>query len=185
MPRKPKPKPLDQATTNAPQDAQAAFVGGTLKLGSGDWSLLADDLYQSINACLGNRSALEQNLVDWTNLYEMRVDQTDWPWVNSSNVFIPIIPAQLDTAVAYITAKVFVPRFYIITGNTVQAGEKAHDVERYYNAELQRQRGQTTWYDQYITWLHLAFRDGTSIMECLWRRTTSKRKVVQFVPINS
>jgi len=175
-------KKLDSTTTNAPQDAPISYTSGNVTLDRNDWHMLSNDLYQSINASLSERNALEQNLKDWTDLYEMRVDQTDWPWVDASNVFIPVIPAQLDTAVAYITGKVFVPRFYIVTGNTPDATNTAHDVERYYNAELVRQRGHTTWYDQYMAWLHLAFRDGTSIMEVLWRKTLTKRKVVTFVP---
>ena len=175
-------KALESKTTAAPQDAEIAYTSGNMRFSREDWQVLSNDVYQSINASLSERSALEQNLKDWTDLYEMRVDETDWPWVDASNVFIPVIPAQLDTAVAYILGKVFVPRFYIVTGNTPEATQSAHDVERYYNAELVRQRGHTTWYDQYMSWLHLAFRDGTSIMEVLWRKTTTKRKVVTFVP---
>lgn len=179
MPRRTK---LDETTTSAPDNAQIEYTSGHKSISPGDWTNLSNDLYQSLNACLGTRGALEQNLKDWNDLYEMRVDQTNWPWVGASNVFIPLIPSQLDTAVAYISGKVFVPRFYVVAGNTPDAQEVAHKVENYYNAELTRQRGPTTWYDTYLTWLHLGFRDGTSILEVMWRRTTKKKKVVTFEP---
>lgn len=178
----PRKKAKDTTMTLAPEGASIAYLGSEKRLDNNEWGELSNDLYQGVNAALSERSALEQNLKDWTDLYEMRTQPTDWPWVGASNVFIPVIPAQLDTAVAYIVGKTFVPRFYIVSGNTADAAAKAHDVERYYNAELVRQRGQTTWYDQYITWLHLAFRDGTAVMEALWRKSKTKRRVVTFEP---
>jgi hypothetical protein len=171
--------PLTSSVSHAPK-AEVAYTNQNKKISENDWSSLSLDLYQSINASLGERQALEDNLKDWNDLYEMRVDPTDWPWANASNVFIPLIPAQLDTAVAYIAGKVFVPRFYIVTGNTPDAATTAHDVERYYNAELVRQRGATTWYNNYITWLRMAFRDGTAVMEVLWKKKVSKRSIVTF-----
>jgi len=174
--------PLTATTTLAPQDAQLAYTSDPVRITDSDWTALSYDLYQSINASLGERGALEQNLKDWLDLYEMRVDLTGWPWQNASNIFVPVIPAQLNTVLAYITGKVFVPRFYIVSGNTADSALEAPNVERYYNAELVRQRGQTTWFDEHITWIHESFRDGTSIMEVLWRRTIAKRKVVSFEP---
>jgi hypothetical protein len=172
---------LTSKTTSTPQ-APAAYTTGGVSLSRDDWEQLSNDLWQGINASLSSREALEQNLKDWTDLYDMKVEDTDHPWPGASNVFIPIIPAQLDALFSYISSKVFVPRFYIVTGNTEDAAATAHDVERYYNAELVRQRGNTTWYDQYLTWLHLSLRDGTAIMEALWRRTETKRKIVTFTP---
>lgn len=174
---------LDETTSTSPENAQIQYTSGPKTISPGEWTNLSQDLYQSLNACLGTRGALEQNLKDWNDLYEMRVDQTNWPWVGASNVFIPVIPAQLDTAVAYISGKVFVPRFYIVAGNTPEAMESSHKVENYYNAELTRQRGPTTWYDTFLTWLHLGFRDGTSVLEVMWRRTLKKKKVVTFEPV--
>jgi hypothetical protein len=170
-------QPLSTQTSHAPQ-ADVSYTSQAKKIDSQAWGILSNDLYQSVNASLGGRQPLEQNLKDWSSLYEMEVGQTDWPWENASNIFIPIIPAQLDTAVAYISGKVMVPRFYIVTPNDAEASETAHLVERYYNTQLNKQRGSTTWFEQYITWLHLAFRDGTAIMEVLWRKTVSDRKVV-------
>jgi hypothetical protein len=172
---------LTSKTTSTPQ-APAAYTIGGVSLNRDDWEQLSNDLWQGVNASLSSREALEQNLKDWTDLYDMKVEDTDHPWPGASNVFIPIIPAQLDALFSYISSKVFVPRFYIVTGNTEDAAATAHDVERYYNAELVRQRGHTTWYDQYLTWLHLALRDGTSVMEVMWRRTETKRKVITFQP---
>jgi len=180
MPRK---KPLTKSTTQAPSGALVSYTTNAKKhLSPDEWGLISNDLWQGINGTLSERATLEQNLQDWTDLYEMRVTQNNWPWENASNVFIPVIPAQLDTAVAYIIGKVFVPRFYIVTGNTPDAAKTAHDVERYYNAELVRQRGTTTWYEQYLRWLHLAFRDGTAIMAVKWRKTKKRRKAVSFEP---
>jgi hypothetical protein len=166
----------------APKEAAVSFTSDPIRINPNDWTALSYDLYQSINASLGERGALEQNLKDWLDLYEMEVGTLNSPWENASNLFIPLIPAQLNAALSYITGKVFVPRFYIVSGNTADSATDAHQVERYYNAELTRQRGQTTWFDQHITWVHESLRDGTSIMEILWRRTVKKRKVVTFDP---
>jgi hypothetical protein len=127
---------------------------------------LGDLLGQMVEYAIAARSELELNLDYWDAMYEMRVAAKDWPWVDCSNFVVPFIPAQLDMLAAKLTGVVFQPRFFVMNGNTPEAIGKQHKCERYYNAELSRHG----WTEQFYQWLHLALRDGTAIMEILWKR---------------
>jgi hypothetical protein len=177
---------METSTTNQPDSAPSsvALVRTRRRLTQDERQQLSIDLLNGVNAADSARKNLLRNLQDWMNLYDMRLqnEQAVEPWPDASNVFIPIVPAQLDTALAYITARTLVPRFYIMSGFTDQAQANAYIVERYYNAEFVRQRGPSTWYDRHVTWLHLGLRDGTAIMRAVWKREKTKRNIVEFVP---
>ncbi|MDE2100967.1 MAG: hypothetical protein KGL39_27220 [Patescibacteria group bacterium] len=127
---------------------------------------LGDLLGQMVEYAIAARDELELNLDYWDAMYEMRVEEKDWPWQDCSNFVVPFIPAQLDSLAARLTGVVFQPRFFVVNGNTQNAINVQHKVERYYNAELSRHN----WTEVFYQWLHLALRDGTAIMEILWRR---------------
>lgn len=141
--------------------------------------MLAMDVRNSVEAALSDRNALDQNLDEWNDLYEMVVEENDFPFVGAANIFVPLIPTQVESLLAYIAAKSLVPRFYLVNGLTPEAAKTAGKVERYYNAELRRPRGDTNWYQQILRWLHFALRDGTGYMEAVWKYRTSKVKVLQ------
>lgn len=165
-------------TTIQPQSQGVSYASTRRELSLSQRKGLSNDLAMGQDASISARKNLELNLQDWLDLVEMRVDSTmNEPWADASNVFAPIVPSQLDTAQAYIVARTLVPRFYIVSGNTEQAQEQAYLVERFYNADFKRQRGVGTWYDKHVSWLYLGLRDGTGIMEALWRRTKTKRKI--------
>ncbi|MDE2098150.1 MAG: hypothetical protein KGL39_12925 [Patescibacteria group bacterium] len=128
--------------------------------------MLGDLLGQMVEYAIAARDELETNLDYWDAMYEMRVAEKDWPWVDCSNFVVPFVPAQLDSLAARLTGVVFQPRFFIVNGNTPEAIANQHTVERYYNAELARHG----WTEEFYQWLHLALRDGTAVMEILWRR---------------
>lgn len=138
---------------------------------------LGVSIYSAIDQALGDRSQLDTNLDYYTSLYEMEVGEKNWPWPNSANVFIPLIPTQLDTLAARLTATVFPPRMFLVNGNTDEAAKYQHEVERYYNAELARH----DWNEKFYQWMHLSLRDGTALLKVTWKRQKRKRKVVQAV----
>lgn len=175
---------MDSSTTPQPEPARIAYVQTHRRLSKDEQQQLSIDLLNGVNAALSARKDLEANLQDWMNLYDMVLAQeaATEPWPDASNVFIPIVPSQLDTSLAYIVARTLVPRFYIMSGFTDQAQQSAYLVERYYNAEFVRQRGPNTWYDRHVTWLHLGLRDGTAIMRAVWKRKKTKRNVVMYQP---
>ena len=131
--------------------------------------------YSRVLQALGDRSGFDADLDYWNDLYEMRVGEKSFPWPDSANVFIPLIPTQLDTLAARLTATVFPPRLFLVNGNTDEAAKSDHEVERYYNAELARHN----WTEAFYQWMHLALRDGTSLLKIIWRREKRKRKVVR------
>lgn len=153
-----------------PDGAPVSVASDAKRISDGDWSLLANDLYQAVTTAYAVRQPMEENLRDFNALYEMEVDEKNEPFVGCSNVFIPIIPTKVDTLLAQVVEKVLVPEFYMVSGNTDAADQVAYKVQRYYNAEFRRQRGASTWFDAHVRWLHLALRDGTSYMEVLWKR---------------
>ena len=144
-----------------------------------DRSDLGRAVYTRIDQALGDRSQLDVNLDYYNDLYEMKVGSKDWPWPNSANVFIPLIPTQLDTLAARLTATVFPPRLFLVNGNTDEAAKYQHEVERFYNAEL----AHYNWTERFYQWMHLSLRDGTSIMKVVWKKAKRSRKVVRATPV--
>lgn len=136
---------------------------------------IAQSLNIGIKNANADRETLNANLIDWNDMYEMRVVQKDYPWPGASNVFVPLIPTMLDTLAAQLAQLVFAPRFFNVTGNDATAAKWANEVERYYNTELWRRN----WVEQFYQVLQLGLRDGTAGLEILWRRTIRKRKVIQ------
>ena len=165
-------------STIQPDDPAVKFASPKRSLSEGEKSDLSVDLMNALTAGLSARAALDRNLDDWEKLYEMELAQSENdPWPDASNICVPIVPAQLETALAYIVGRTLVPRFILVSGNTTEAQQKAYYVERYYNAELVRQRGSDTWYEQLVSWLNKSFHGGTSIMEVLWVRRKIRRRV--------
>jgi hypothetical protein len=140
-----------------------------LRLTPSQWTALENDLRASTEAGLAGRADFERNLNDWNDLYEMKAAPTDFPFVGAANIFVPLIPTQVESLLAYIASKVLVPHFYLVTGNTAEAASFAPLVERYYKDQFRRQRGDSTWFQAILRWLHLSLRDGTAYMEAVWK----------------
>jgi hypothetical protein len=152
-------------------ESDIAPVSGAKKLDDAQWTNLANDIWQAVNTSYTARvGGLEANLKAWNALYENEVRKKDMPWEGCSNVSVPLVAAKLEALKDQVSALAFPPEFYIVTGLTDEAGQQAHTVQSYYNNEFRRQRGRTTWFAEHINWLHLALRDGTAVMEVLWKK---------------
>ncbi len=179
------PLPLHAAeSTSAPPYPTVRFSSGApKKLTEADWSALSNDLYLSLIASITARGALEVNLKEWSDAYDLIVAPKDFPFLDSSNVSLPYLPSQLESMVAYIAGTVLVPRMYLVTGNTPQAAAVAYQIEKFYNADLQRLRPDgTSYFSRHLDWLHLSMRDGTAVMEVLWNRKRRRSRAVSYVP---
>jgi len=164
--------------TIQPDDPAIKYASPKRNLSKTERGLIEVDVMNTMQAAISARAAFDRNLDDWDKLYEMQLDPVNnEPWPDASNVFIPIIPSQLDTSQAYIVVRTLVPRFIIVSGNTPEAQDSAYLVERYYNAELVRQRGSETWYQELESWLKKSFHGGVAVMEALWVRKKTKRMV--------
>lgn len=139
---------------------------------------LGDFLYQMVDYAISAREELEANLDYYYALDEMMVEDRDWPWEDASNFVVPFIPAQILTLAGRLTGAIFVERFFLVAGHTPEAAAHQFEVERYYNAELSRHHWVRAFYDCLL----LALRDGTSIMEIMWKHEVQKRKFVMSVP---
>jgi hypothetical protein len=180
-----KPKIVTTSTIQ-PDDPQISYASPKRKLSLDERQLLSTDLMNGMIAGIAARAALDRNLDDWEKLFEMELDpQQNEPWDDASNICVPIIPAQLETALAYIAARTLVPRFFIVSGNTQDAQPHAYLIERYYNTELVRQRGSDTWFEELISWLNKSFHGGTSIMEAVWVRKKTRRTVKIRQPVQN
>ena len=127
----------------------------------------------SINA----RWALENNLELWYNLCDMQSGGKDTPYVDSSDLFIPLVPSKIEALRDQVAAITFVPEYYIVTGLTPEASENSYLAQGYWNNEFRKQRPVCpTWFQQHINWLHLGLRDGTSIMEVMWSKKTKLQR---------
>lgn len=176
---------LDASSTLFPAEPIIKISTAAPALSDEDKVSLGLDLYNAAQAAYASRSILDENLKRFTALYECAIaqDSDNERWQDSANLCLPIIPSELDAMVSYLSAQVFVQRFIIVSGNTDEASAEAPSVERYYNAELVRKRGQTTWLNDLKTVLHLGLRDGTAVLEAVWRRTKRKRLTPVFEPV--
>lgn len=175
------PKNLYSETTSQP-DIQLQLASRK-RLTSKEWNDLALDAVAGVDAALADRQPLEQNMAEWDDLVEM-IDEKpdDFPVTNAANICIPLIPTQLESLVAYIAGQVLVPSLFMVTGNTKDAAQTAPQVERYYNAEFKRQRGDTTWFEELVDWLYYGTKDGTGYIEALWKYKKTTKRISQMNP---
>lgn len=147
------------------------------RMSAGDWTALSNDLYYSVLASITARGALEQNLKEWSDAYDLITYGKDWPFVNSSDVALPYAATQLESMLAYIAGTVLQPRPFIVTGLTPQASGTAPQVENFYNGEWLKLRSDgTSWFRQVKELIHLSLRDGVGIVDVLWNRRRQRKQ---------
>lgn len=140
------------------------------------WTQLGVALYQGITNSLSDRSDFDQLLDYYNDLYEMNVAPVQTPWPNAPSICVPLVRTQLEAVVARLASAVFVPRLFVVNGNTTEAAQSQHEVERFYNAEFRKRK----MLEKLLTGLHLSARDGTQIMENIWKKKEVKRKVLVY-----
>jgi hypothetical protein len=170
---------LRSRTTYAPTEAEVSYTHDSKPLDENDWAALSQDLYQGWIAAYGERmqeGGLDHKLKEWTAAREMAIKgAADWPWPGSSNLCLPVIPSQIQSATAYATAGTLVDRLAIVTGLTDEAAKEAFKVETWLNNEIRRQRGSRSWLQEFIKMIDLGYWHGTSIVETPWRKTVQTR----------
>ncbi|MGH7744556.1 MAG: portal protein, partial [Candidatus Dormibacteria bacterium] len=139
---------------------------------------LGSFLYQTVMFSISAREELEENLDYYDALDEMEAEPREWPWPGASSFIVPYIPAQLNSLTAKLTSLIFVERFFLVNGNTAEASANQYSVERYYNAELSKH----SWVHAFYNCTRFALRDGTSIMEVMWKKDTSKKRFLIDLP---
>ena len=137
------------------------------------WSSLGQALYTLIQTNLGNRSNLDQQLNVWNAMYEMREASgtDDTPAPDSPNPPPPIVATAVDEFASRIAGSAILPRPFLVRGNDPVASDNAHIVEQFYNNEWQK----NSWEKSIRTAIHLAARDGTSIMGVFWETKIVER----------
>lgn len=171
--------PKNIATVTAPAPLNAALSPLSRKhLTPSQWDSLAMDVCSGIDTALSGRATFDQNLEDANDLYEGLVDEEDVPYPGGPNIFVPLIPTQVDALCAYIANKALVPHFYLVKPFSMPAAGVAPRMERYYINELYKQRGDTTWFKQQQKWLQLSVRDGIAYMEPLWKYRKTRLQLI-------
>jgi hypothetical protein len=167
---------LSRTLTHFPE-APLLRVTNAEQISDSDWNSLAVDLWNIVTASIAGRSDLEKNLYEWYQMYELEVGEKDTPFEDSSNIDIPIIPSKLDSLLAQTVSKCLVPDFVMVSGGEdPQSQEAAYTIQKYFNDEILKQRGDSSWYKEFQRWIHLGLRDGTSILEVIWRKDVRKEK---------
>jgi hypothetical protein len=138
------------------------------------WSQMGIAIYQGIVDSLSDRSDFDQLLDYYNDLYEMNVSPKMEPWPNAPSICVPLVATQTEAVVARLASSVFVPRLFVVNGNTTQSAGTQNEVERYYNADFKKFKMLQT----FLTGLHLSARDGTTIMENVWKKKVVERKVL-------
>lgn len=165
--------------TNTPEQMVVPVRDRELSPDSSLWAVYGTSIYEGIVNSLSDRTNFDELLDYYNDLYEMNISPTSTPWPNAPSVCVPLVRTQVEAVVARLASAVFVPRLFVVNGNTQEAASSQHEVERYYNAEFRKRRI----LDKLLVGLHLCARDGTAIMENVWKKKTVKRKVLVYVPI--
>lgn len=176
--------PVVATATLNPEHAAIAYTSGApLVLNEDDWTALSNDLMQTITSGLAQYTDLHASGEGARKIYEMEDDKPlNTPWVNASNVDIPVVPTLVDTMVAQVAGMSLPPRLFIVTGKTPEATKNAPLVERYLNDQLVEQRGHTTWYNELVKWLEFGVLWGTGYVAALWREEKRANTVRVEVP---
>ncbi len=143
---------------------------------STSWSNLGVSIYEGITNSLSDRSNFDTLLDYYNDLYEMNTGPNNTPWPNAPSIAVPLVRTQLEAVVSRLVSAVFVPRLFVVNGNTPKAASTQHEVERYYNADFRKRH----LLENFITALHLSARDGVGIMENVWTRKEVTRKVLVY-----
>jgi hypothetical protein len=125
------------------------------------------------------RETLDTNLDLWQNMYDMRVRDKAFPWVGSSNYFVPITPTQLDTVASRLMQLVVPARLFVVKGSNAEAEQQSHLVEKWYNSKLIK----NDWQNAVYHYVHLALKDGTCVMEVTWLKKQHSMNLVVDEPI--
>jgi hypothetical protein len=120
-----------------------------------------------IDLNLGNRAALDYTLDYWNAMYEMRTRPRDYPWPNASNYCLPVVHSAVNEFTSRIAGTVLGPRPFTMHGNDPVAAQYAHVVEQFINGKYDEKR----WHKEAKQAMHLSARDGTSVMEVMWKLT--------------
>jgi hypothetical protein len=167
----PRKKKLTRTITRSPK-SQVVRDAGAGKLSKEDWGIVASDAWQSIISAIGTRSALEANLRTAYALYERdNRDEgvEDDPYVDSSDLTIPLVFSKLRKQKTEVASLTFVPDFYLFTGQDESSQAQASDMQVRWNSDFHRLRGPyMSWQKAHDKMLHMALRDGTAFMECSW-----------------
>ena len=139
--------------------------------------------FRMIDAALDERQTLDNNLVEWNNMLELLTGPKTWPWPNSANAIVPVLPAHLNTLAALIAGQTLTNHFYMVKGMSSEAMQKAHLVEQYLNDQFVQARGDSTWWQIHRDWIRIALRDGTGIVEALWKKAQTEMDIAILEPM--
>lgn len=164
---------VDTSTTIFPE---AEIVPAGHEFSDDDLIRLGNTTNVIVTAALADREILDETLDYWYSLLEMYSPPRNTPWPNASNVFIPIVPTHYETLAAQVAQQVFMQRLFLVVPNTPQASAITHQIEYYYNAKSQK----LDLLEVFEQWKNLGLRDGLSLLEVLYRHTTTRQKIVVF-----
>jgi hypothetical protein len=177
---------LQPTTTSQPKQANLRVGTKPRALDEDEWSALGVDLNSTWIAATSAREAMNENLAAYSALYNLEVEEQDDPWVGSANLVIPIIPAELESLMAYVAAQVFVQRLVIVSpaDDDPETARMAPMIEKFYNAELRRKRfdGKTP-LAQFLRVLQFGLRDGTAPMSLSFTERIEPKMIASEEPV--
>ena len=144
------------------------------------WSSLAETLMNLIDINLSNRESLDSELDRGNASYEMRGNQAenDIPYPGAPNMIVPFVATAVEEFASRISGTAILPRPFTVRGNNPEASAYAHTVEQFYNGEFLAHN----WEEAMRTCIHLAARDGTSVMATTWKMKVVERVVLADAP---
>lgn len=124
---------------------------------------IAQWLCTEIQLAVTSRSELDSKLEKYNELYEMELPpDKDWPWPNASKMFVPLIPAKVDSLVGRMTYSALKPDpLFAFKAMTPEGEQYAPLFESYYAYKTHR----LNYRDTFRQLFQLAVRDGTAFVE--------------------
>lgn len=143
------------------------------------WSSLGQVMMTQLDMNMSARSALDAELDAGNAAYEMRqYNNGESPYPGAPNLIVPFIATAVEEFSSRIAGTAILPRPYVVRGNDPASQQQAHTVEQLYN-NLFDELG---FEEAHNTCIHLAGRDGTSIMGVHWKIENIMRTVVVSQP---
>ncbi len=147
--------------------------------------LIAQDLNNAITAAYSARQPMEENWRMYNEVYELVTQQINQPFVNSSNVPLPVAVAKLDTLFWQVAAKVFTPDLFVVTGSTADADATAWEIQEWYNKEFRRKRDRDrTRMETSLDLLHYGLLEGIGVLAVSWRHEEQVQVYTVRAPIS-
>lgn len=166
----------------------------TLKLSKGQEEEIVTYYCDQIETALSDRKNMESKWEEFVNLYEEIVTPKTFPWRRASNIFVPLIPTNVETVYSRMVNTILGIQPYItITPQKALFNPNGEDVSWAMAKKMERfldyiSRFECDWYNKCSEWFLETVKMGTGIIKPYWsfeESTWYRNSAFGFQEVNS